>query len=173
MMRFYLINSRGYLEAGGGKSYRKGAPQFKLKEAIDKCIELNCNMQPVSKRHEKKTEKKPEQLYLIWCFKRDMYWSPNERGYTTMLELAGLYSLNQAVDICNKANIVSREEAMIPAPLEIKEQLYYIYDDNDDEYYLAPGDGYIKNKENAHKYTKKRAENLCLPPHCRLVKVDD
>ena len=52
--------------------------------------------------------------YLIWSFEHNAWWKPNERGYTTNIAAAGVYSLDRASEICQNANTVSIDEAMVP-----------------------------------------------------------
>ena len=52
--------------------------------------------------------------YLIWCYERGMWWKPNSNGYTTNLHEAGRYSEEEATQIVNNANIIRREEALVP-----------------------------------------------------------
>ena len=54
--------------------------------------------------------------FVIYNFERRMYWKENERGYSHDIKGAGLYTLDQAIEICENANIFSLEEAMLPAP---------------------------------------------------------
>lgn len=42
--------------------------------------------------------------YWIWCNERNMWWRPNRRGYTSEREEAGVYSLEEATEICDNAN---------------------------------------------------------------------
>ena len=41
--------------------------------------------------------------YYIWSNEHNSWWGVNQRGYT-ILDLAGLYSLEEAAKICNGAN---------------------------------------------------------------------
>ena len=43
-----------------------------------------------------------------------MYWLGKGRGYTQYMSDAGRYTLDEAIDICQCANIVGLEEAMLP-----------------------------------------------------------
>jgi hypothetical protein len=44
------------------------------------------------------------QLYLIWSEEHGRWWGPAQRGYTTSIREAGLYTLQEANDICTRAN---------------------------------------------------------------------
>jgi hypothetical protein len=48
------------------------------------------------------TDQKPE--WLIWSNEHLAYWKPNRCGYTKFAEEAGIYTFNEAEEICNKAN---------------------------------------------------------------------
>jgi hypothetical protein len=55
--------------------------------------------------------------YYLWCFERGMWWKSGEYGYTILLSEAGIYTEEQALKICMKANIVMKnlpQEAMVP-----------------------------------------------------------
>lgn len=43
-------------------------------------------------------------MYLIWSTERNMWWNPNERGYTRVAEIAGRYSYEAAMAICTNGN---------------------------------------------------------------------
>lgn len=45
-----------------------------------------------------------DQKWVIWSNEHDAWWAPNNRGYTTLFERAGLYTYDQAVHICAGAN---------------------------------------------------------------------
>ena len=42
--------------------------------------------------------------YLIWSNEHNAWWCPNSRGYTQFIELAGIYTIEEATKICNDAN---------------------------------------------------------------------
>lgn len=35
-------------------------------------------------------------MYVIWSFEHEAWWGPQERGYTNLLEHAGLYTAQDA-----------------------------------------------------------------------------
>jgi hypothetical protein len=43
-------------------------------------------------------------LYLIWSEEHGAWWSPDQNGYTRSIREAGRYSLEQAIDIVQRAN---------------------------------------------------------------------
>jgi len=62
-----------------------------------------------------------KQMYYIWSWEHRGWWKPNECGYTQNVEEAGLYTYEQAREICINANytFISRmtpmpNEAMVP-----------------------------------------------------------
>jgi len=60
--------------------------------------------------------------WLIWSNKHDAWWNPDRNGYTPHVDRAGRYSLDEAAEICNKANLFRREteepnETMLPEPM--------------------------------------------------------
>ena len=55
--------------------------------------------------------------YLIWSFEHRGWWRPGSAGYTEGYddwEDAGLFTHERALEICNKANFVGLNEAMVP-----------------------------------------------------------
>lgn len=57
-----------------------------------------------------------ERKYLIWSVEHGAWWKPNSMGYTHRRIEAGIYSEEEAMEICDKANI-GREtphEVMLP-----------------------------------------------------------
>lgn len=55
--------------------------------------------------------------YLIWSEDHKMWWCPRCNGYTSILKEAGLYSREEAEEICKDANICMRNkphELMFP-----------------------------------------------------------
>jgi len=42
--------------------------------------------------------------YLIWSNQHNKWWGANHSGYTSFVERAGRYDLNEAIKICNAAN---------------------------------------------------------------------
>lgn len=54
--------------------------------------------------------------YRIWCHERSQWWRPNGDGYTYKFEEGGLYTREEAIEICREANSdCPPDESMIPA----------------------------------------------------------
>ena len=54
---------------------------------------------------------------LIWSIEHDAWWAPNHNGYVLRKELAGEYTLEEALRICKGANIaddIEPNEAIVP-----------------------------------------------------------
>lgn len=47
-------------------------------------------------------------MYLIWSYEHDGWWKENSTGYTDDVEQAGLYTEEQASQICNEANLFGK-----------------------------------------------------------------
>ena len=69
-----------------------------------------------------------EQQYIIWSFEHDAWWGPNHRGYNSQKKDAGVYSYQEALDICLGANYGFYKgsekmpyEVMVPLPRHEKE----------------------------------------------------
>jgi hypothetical protein len=55
-------------------------------------------------------------MYLIWSFEHDSWWKPCRHGYTEDVMQAGLYSKEDAEQICEHANSYEEiNEEMRPA----------------------------------------------------------
>ncbi len=61
--------------------------------------------------------------FYIWSNQHEAWWKPAKRGYTEKIEKAGVYSLEEAIEICNGANwnigaeakgFLVPDEAMVP-----------------------------------------------------------
>ena len=55
---------------------------------------------------------------LIWSIEHGQWWRMNSQGYTPHRNAAGVYTLAQATEIVNSANIAcgnTPNEAMVPA----------------------------------------------------------
>lgn len=48
--------------------------------------------------------------YLIWSNEHSAWWKPNKQGYTTIIEEAGKYSVNEAKEIAAEANAPQNKE---------------------------------------------------------------
>ena len=46
----------------------------------------------------------PPERYLIWSFEHRAWWGPGRVGYTTATHRAGIYTAEEANEICNEAN---------------------------------------------------------------------
>ena len=58
----------------------------------------------------------PPERYLIWSFEHRAWWGPVRVGYTTATHRAGIYTAEEANEICNEANRNAIEDFMVPAP---------------------------------------------------------
>jgi hypothetical protein len=56
---------------------------------------------------------KDEELFVIYCVERAMYWNSSNRGYTNLKSDAGIYIQSDADRICKAANLLKREEFKI------------------------------------------------------------
>jgi hypothetical protein len=54
--------------------------------------------------------------FAIWSFKHRAWWRANQLGYTEVLEQAGFYPLEKAIEICARANIDGPNEVIVPVP---------------------------------------------------------
>jgi hypothetical protein len=54
--------------------------------------------------------------YLIWSFEHRASWGPGRVGYTTATHRAGIYTAEEANEICNEANRTAIEDLLVPAP---------------------------------------------------------
>lgn len=43
--------------------------------------------------------------WLIWCHDRQMWWAPQQNGYTRNVERAGRYSFAEAKDLVETAHL--------------------------------------------------------------------
>jgi hypothetical protein len=50
-----------------------------------------------------------ENLFLIWSYEHNAWWTPQRSGYTTDLHKAGRYTESEAWEICQRANQYSRQ----------------------------------------------------------------
>jgi hypothetical protein len=62
-----------------------------------------------------KPQTAPER-YLIWSFEHRASWGPGRVGYTTATHRAGIYTAEEANEICNEANRTAIEDLLVPAP---------------------------------------------------------
>lgn len=62
-------------------------------------------------------------LFNIWSNQHNAWWKVGKRGYTENIEEAGVYTLEQAIEICTGANwnvnaeakgVLVPDEAMVP-----------------------------------------------------------
>ena len=54
--------------------------------------------------------------YLIWSFEHRAWWGPGRVGCTTATHRAGIYTAEEANEICDEANRTAVEDFMVPAP---------------------------------------------------------
>lgn len=52
--------------------------------------------------------------YLIWSFEHNAWWGWGRRGYVHKIGAAGLYTQDEAIEICEDANLAGLNEAMVP-----------------------------------------------------------
>ena len=62
------------------------------------------------------SEMSPPERYLIWSFEHRAWRGPGRVGYTTATHRAGIYTAEEANEICNAANRTAIEDFMVPAP---------------------------------------------------------
>ena len=53
--------------------------------------------------------------FYIWSFEHNQWWRPNCFGYTSDINEAGEYDIEDATQICQNANIFTKSEALLPA----------------------------------------------------------
>lgn len=58
--------------------------------------------------------------YYIWSNEHVAWWAPKHKGYVQDLDRAGLYSIDDAVKICNGANF---DPTKLPDELPISEEI--------------------------------------------------
>lgn len=46
-----------------------------------------------------------KEMFLIWSNEHNAWWRPNRLGYTPEIAAAGRYFLEDAIAICNEANV--------------------------------------------------------------------
>lgn len=59
--------------------------------------------------------------YYIWSIEHQAWWKPGHMGYTINISEAGKFVEDEAIKICEKANIVKTQETMIPVSCIHKE----------------------------------------------------
>jgi|TARA_R100001163_G_scaffold5059_1_gene6258 hypothetical protein len=65
-----------------------------------------------------------KEKYYIWSNEHNCWWRSNHAGYTTFIESAGLYSKNEALEICNGANYSwDMDRNILPDELPIAESI--------------------------------------------------
>lgn len=65
---------------------------------------------------------------LIWSNEHRAWWGSNHVGYTNRIEIAGRYSQQEAIEICNRANYHWNESTLpdeLPIPEYLALQLQY------------------------------------------------
>lgn len=62
----------------------------------------------------------PEPFYLVWSHEHGAWWGPARRGYVKRIAEAGLYSEEEAIDICAKA-IMGRREPFYELPVRLED----------------------------------------------------
>ncbi len=50
--------------------------------------------------------------YRIWSFEHNAWWKPDWNGYTENIKEAGIYTEENAKDICDSANLFKINEEM-------------------------------------------------------------
>lgn len=70
------------------------------------------------------------QRFRIWSIEHNQWWAPHSMGYVSEIATAGIYSLEEAIVLCNFANVYPMEahdgmqmpfEAMVPVRDEFDE----------------------------------------------------
>jgi hypothetical protein len=53
--------------------------------------------------------------WLIFSHEHEVWWAPDEQGYTTDRDQAGRYDFDRALEICKESNVIpgSVEETMV------------------------------------------------------------
>jgi hypothetical protein len=44
-----------------------------------------------------------DEKYLVWSIEHQAWWGPGRNGYVTDIDVAGIYSRGEAIDICRDA----------------------------------------------------------------------
>ena len=60
----------------------------------------------------------PPERYLIWSFEHRAWWGQGRVGYTTATHRAGIYTAEEANEICNSSNRTSIEDLVAGAIAE-------------------------------------------------------
>ena len=60
-------------------------------------------------------------MYRIWSIQHQAWWKPSRSGYCAYIKSAGLYTLEEAIEIVLDANIhvvdlLEPDEAIVPVP---------------------------------------------------------
>ncbi len=70
------------------------------------------------------------QRFRIWSIEHNKWWAPHSMGYVSDIVMAGIYSLEEAIVLCNFANVYPKDasgemrvpfEAMVPVRDEFGE----------------------------------------------------
>jgi hypothetical protein len=56
-----------------------------------------------------------EKEYFVWSIEHNAWWKPNSSGYCTSWTTAGRYSIDEAFNICARANWTCLREVPVPA----------------------------------------------------------
>jgi hypothetical protein len=87
---------------------------FELKSRLEKSKNVLKNHLYISKNLWK------GDIFLIWSNQKAAWWKPNSCGYTNNIEEAGRYSAEDAIKICNNANVLWTN---LPDELPIQEEI--------------------------------------------------
>lgn len=71
--------------------------------------------------------------YLIWSFEHSAWWGWSRRGYVQEIGAAGIYSQEEAEEICNDANLTGLNEAMVPLSKGFIEGQIAMYGQHEEE----------------------------------------
>lgn len=63
--------------------------------------------------------------YLIWSNEHNSWWGPNRRGYSPLIECAGKYNYEEAIEICNESNKNWDISQTRPEELPIEESMAF------------------------------------------------
>ena len=63
------------------------------------------------------------EMYRIWSVEHGAWWAPNRRGYVIRASAAGLYTREDAAEICAGSNTHELDDIMVPAFCAVNDNL--------------------------------------------------